>query len=81
MDQKVEKHRFLKYLWLLHTPKKFIQSHLLRLGSGSNQKGPDPTGTGSGSGSATLVAHRVSTILSRGGKIKNDLDLFFYQNE
>jgi hypothetical protein len=29
------KHRFLKYLWLLHTPKKLIQSHLLRPGSGS----------------------------------------------
>jgi hypothetical protein len=30
MDQKVENHRFLKYLWLLHTPKKLIQGHLLR---------------------------------------------------
>jgi hypothetical protein len=40
MDQKVLKHRFLKYLWLLHTLKKLIQSHLLRPGSGS--------GTGSG---------------------------------
>jgi hypothetical protein len=53
MDLKVKQHRFLKYLWLLHTPKQFIQSHLLRpgSGSGSDQKGPDPTG----SGSATLV--------------------------
>jgi hypothetical protein len=33
MDQKVKQHRFLKYLWLLHTPKKLIQSHLLRPGS------------------------------------------------
>jgi hypothetical protein len=42
MDQKVKQHRFLEYLWILHTPKKLIQTHLLRPGSGS--------GTGSGSG-------------------------------
>jgi hypothetical protein len=35
MNQQVKQHRFLKYLWLLHTPKKLIQSHLLRPGSGS----------------------------------------------
>jgi hypothetical protein len=35
MNQTVKQHRFLKYLWLLHTPKKLIQSHLLRPGSGS----------------------------------------------
>jgi hypothetical protein len=44
MDQKVKQHRFLKYLWLLRTPKKLIQCHLLRpgSGSGSDQKGSDP---------------------------------------
>jgi hypothetical protein len=51
MDPKVKQHGFLKYLCLLDTLKKFIQSHLLRPGSGSDQKGPDPTG----SRSATLV--------------------------
>jgi hypothetical protein len=63
MDQKVKQHRFLKYLWLLHTPKKvdtesFIKARIrIRIrsqtsgsGSRSDQKGPDPTG----SGSATL---------------------------
>jgi hypothetical protein len=35
MNEKVKQHRFLKYLWLLHTPKKLIHSHLLRPGSGS----------------------------------------------
>jgi hypothetical protein len=33
---------FLKYLWLLNTPKKFIPSYLLRPGSGSGRLGPDP---------------------------------------
>jgi hypothetical protein len=42
MTQKVKKHRFLKFLWLLHTPKKFIKSHLLRLGSGSGPRRSDP---------------------------------------
>jgi hypothetical protein len=43
MDQKVKQHRFLMYLWLFHTPKKLIQSNLLRPGSGSGPKRPDPT--------------------------------------
>jgi hypothetical protein len=49
MDKKIKQHRFLKYLWLLHTPKKLIQSHLLRSGSefgsgsGSGPRCPDPT--------------------------------------
>jgi hypothetical protein len=44
MDQKVKQHWFLKYLWLLHTPKKLIQSHLSRSGSrsGSGPRRPDP---------------------------------------
>jgi hypothetical protein len=37
MDQKVKQHRFLKYLWLLHTPKKLTQSYLLGPGSGSDR--------------------------------------------
>jgi hypothetical protein len=45
MDQKVKQHRFLKYLWLLHKPKKLIQSHLLRPGSGSGPRRPDPDPT------------------------------------
>jgi hypothetical protein len=43
MDKKVKQHRFCKYLWLLHTPKKLICSHLLRPGSGSGPRRPDPT--------------------------------------
>jgi hypothetical protein len=39
MDQKVKQRRFLKHLWLLHTLKKFIYSHLLRPGS---EPDPDP---------------------------------------
>jgi hypothetical protein len=35
MDQKVKQQRFLKYLWILHIPKKLILGHLLRPGSGS----------------------------------------------
>jgi hypothetical protein len=31
-----------KYLWLLHTPKKLIQSHLLRPRSRSGPRRPDP---------------------------------------
>jgi hypothetical protein len=44
MDQKVKQHRLLKYSWLLHAPKKFLQSHLLRpgSGSGSDPRRPDP---------------------------------------
>jgi hypothetical protein len=44
MYQKVTgKHkRFLKYLWLLHTPNKLIQGHLLRRGSGSGPRSQDP---------------------------------------
>jgi hypothetical protein len=61
MDQKVEQYRFFKYLWLLHTPKKFIQSHLLRPGTGSGSDRirirpyPDLTG----SGSATLFVCKI----------------------
>jgi hypothetical protein len=58
MDQKVKQHRFLMYLWLLHTPKKLIQNHLLR--PGSDQKGPDPTG--SRSGSTTLAEISIVTL-------------------
>jgi hypothetical protein len=43
--QKVKKHRFPKYLWLLHTLKKLIQSHLLRPGSGCGPRRPDPDQT------------------------------------
>jgi hypothetical protein len=44
MNQKVKEQGFLKFLWLLHTPKRLIYDHLLGLGSGngSDQKGPDP---------------------------------------
>jgi hypothetical protein len=45
LDQKVKQHRFLKYLWLLNTPKKCIQSHLLRPGSGSGPRRSDPDPT------------------------------------
>jgi hypothetical protein len=43
MNQKVEQQKFLKYLWLLHTPKKLILGHLLMPGSGSDPRRPDPT--------------------------------------
>jgi hypothetical protein len=47
MDQNVKQRRFLKYLWLFHTPKKLKHSHLLRPGSGSGsgprRPDPDPT--------------------------------------
>jgi hypothetical protein len=47
MDQKVKQYRFFKHLWLLHTPKKLIQSHLLRPGAGYGfglrRLDPDPT--------------------------------------
>jgi hypothetical protein len=45
MNQKVKQETFLKYLWLLHIPKKFILGHLLRPGSeyGSGPRRPDPT--------------------------------------
>jgi hypothetical protein len=42
MNEKVKKQRFLEYLWLLLTPKKFIKGHLLRPGSGSGPRRPDP---------------------------------------
>jgi hypothetical protein len=35
MSQKVKQERFLKYLWLLHTPKKLIWCYILRPGSRS----------------------------------------------
>jgi hypothetical protein len=53
MDQKVKQHRFLKYLWLKHTPKKLIQSHLIRPGSGS------------GSGSATMSESHIELYTVR----------------
>jgi hypothetical protein len=50
MTQKVKKHRFLKYFWLLGP---FIKARIRirsqTSGSGSDQKGPDPTEFGSGS--------------------------------
>jgi hypothetical protein len=54
MNQRVKQQRFLKYLWLLHTPKK-VNIGPRRPNSGTDQKGPDPTG------SATLVV--------RGGEV------------
>jgi hypothetical protein len=60
MNQKIKQQRFLKYLWLIHIPKKveiwsFVKARIqIRIwsqtsGSRSDQKGPNPTG------SATLL--------------------------
>jgi hypothetical protein len=66
MDQKVKQHRFIKYLWLFHTPKKLMQSHLLRpgsgSGSGSSPRRPDPDPTGYES--ATLQNTRQTMLLT-----------------
>jgi hypothetical protein len=44
MNQKVKQYRFLKLIWLLNTPKKFIpvQSDVVTPGSGSGPRCPDP---------------------------------------
>jgi hypothetical protein len=52
IGQKVKELRFLKHLWILHTPKKFIQSHLLMAGPGS---GTAPSRLDLDSDSATLL--------------------------
>jgi hypothetical protein len=51
LNQKVKQRVILKYLWLLHTPKKLIQGHLLRPGSGPR------------SGSATLPGRERSAVI------------------
>jgi hypothetical protein len=61
-DQKVKQQGFLRVLWFLLTPKRLNYGHLLRQGSGSDQKGPDPTG----SGSATLLEVHHMHIISLG---------------
>jgi hypothetical protein len=45
MNQKVKYQKFLKYLWLLHTPKKLTYGQLLRQGSGSGPRRPNPDPT------------------------------------
>jgi hypothetical protein len=46
MNQKIKQQRFLMFLWPIHTPKELLLGHIVRPGSGSDEKDPDPTGSG-----------------------------------